>query len=139
MSTCACCARGVGDTELLDPRLLGLRRHRCGRLASQLGCRCACRPRAEELATVTRFREINSWHTALDDGEGDGDRGQPVAVIASLPGVYRPCSSQGEAQFADKLLSAMRKEFGGHFPGFVPPVGAKREEGDDRRLTTKRG
>jgi 6-phosphogluconate dehydrogenase len=29
--------------------------------------------------------------------------------------LYERFSSRGEADFADQLLSAMRKEFGGHF------------------------
>jgi 6-phosphogluconate dehydrogenase len=36
----------------------------------------------------------------------------PVPVLSSA--LYERFSSRGEAQFADKLLSAMRKEFGGH-------------------------
>jgi 6-phosphogluconate dehydrogenase len=53
-----------------------------------------------------------------DSGEGRWtvlaavDEGVPVPVLSSA--LYQRFSSRGEAQFADKLLSAMRKEFGGH-------------------------
>jgi 6-phosphogluconate dehydrogenase len=36
----------------------------------------------------------------------------PAHVITTA--LYERFSSRGEAEFADKLLSAMRKEFGGH-------------------------
>ena len=53
-----------------------------------------------------------------DSGEGRWtvlaavEEGVPVPVLSSA--LYERFSSRGEAQFADKLLSAMRKEFGGH-------------------------
>lgn len=53
-----------------------------------------------------------------DSGEGRWtiqaaiDEGVPVPVLSSA--LYSRFSSQGEAEFADKLLSAMRFEFGGH-------------------------
>jgi 6-phosphogluconate dehydrogenase len=53
-----------------------------------------------------------------DSGEGRWtvlaavEEGVPVPVLSSA--VYERFSSRGEAQYADKLLSAMRKEFGGH-------------------------
>ncbi len=53
-----------------------------------------------------------------DSGEGRWtvlaaiEEGVPVPVLSTA--LYERFSSQGEAQFADKLLSAMRKEFGGH-------------------------
>jgi len=40
------------------------------------------------------------------------EEGVPVPVLSSA--LYERFSSRGEAQYADKLLSAMRKEFGGH-------------------------
>jgi 6-phosphogluconate dehydrogenase len=36
----------------------------------------------------------------------------PVPVLSAA--LYQRFSSRGEADFADKLLSAMRYEFGGH-------------------------
>jgi 6-phosphogluconate dehydrogenase len=36
----------------------------------------------------------------------------PVPVLSTA--LYERFSSRGEARFADKLLSAMRYEFGGH-------------------------
>ncbi len=53
-----------------------------------------------------------------DSGEGRWtikaavDEGIPVHVLSSA--LYERFSSRGEADFADKLLSAMRYEFGGH-------------------------
>jgi 6-phosphogluconate dehydrogenase len=53
-----------------------------------------------------------------DSGEGRWtvlaavEEGVPVPVLSSA--LYQRFSSRGDAQFADKLLSAMRKEFGGH-------------------------
>jgi 6-phosphogluconate dehydrogenase len=53
-----------------------------------------------------------------DSGEGRWtikaavDEGVPAHVLSSA--VYERFSSRGEADFADKLLSAMRYEFGGH-------------------------
>jgi 6-phosphogluconate dehydrogenase len=53
-----------------------------------------------------------------DSGEGRWtqhaaiDAGVPVPVLSSA--LFERFSSRGEAEFADKLMSAMRKEFGGH-------------------------
>ena len=53
-----------------------------------------------------------------DSGEGRWtikaaiDEGVPAPVLSSA--LYERFSSRGEADFADKLLSAMRYEFGGH-------------------------
>ncbi|HLK34647.1 MAG TPA: decarboxylating 6-phosphogluconate dehydrogenase [Terriglobales bacterium] len=53
-----------------------------------------------------------------DSGEGRWtvmaaiDEGTPVPVLAAA--LYQRFSSRGESGFADKLLSAMRYEFGGH-------------------------
>ncbi len=53
-----------------------------------------------------------------DSGEGRWtilaaiEEGVPVPVLSSA--LYERFSSRGDAQYADKLLSAMRKEFGGH-------------------------
>ena len=53
-----------------------------------------------------------------DSGEGRWtikaaiDEGVPVHVLSSA--LYERFSSRGEANFADKVLSAMRYEFGGH-------------------------
>ncbi|MEV0356352.1 phosphogluconate dehydrogenase (NAD(+)-dependent, decarboxylating) [Nocardia sp. NPDC050697] len=53
-----------------------------------------------------------------DSGEGRWtldaaiDTGVPVPVLASA--LFARFSSRGEAQYADKVLSAMRKAFGGH-------------------------
>jgi 6-phosphogluconate dehydrogenase len=53
-----------------------------------------------------------------DSGEGRWtslaaiDEGVPSHVLTAA--LYERFSSRGEADFADKVLSAMRKEFGGH-------------------------
>jgi 6-phosphogluconate dehydrogenase len=53
-----------------------------------------------------------------DSGEGRWtikaaiDEGVPAHVLSSA--LYERFSSRGEADFADKLLSAMRYQFGGH-------------------------
>ena len=53
-----------------------------------------------------------------DSGEGRWtikaaiDEGVPAHVLSSA--LYERFSSRGAADFADKLLSAMRHEFGGH-------------------------
>jgi 6-phosphogluconate dehydrogenase len=53
-----------------------------------------------------------------DSGEGRWtikaaiDEGVPANVLSAA--LYERFSSRGEAEFADKLLSAMRYEFGGH-------------------------
>jgi 6-phosphogluconate dehydrogenase len=53
-----------------------------------------------------------------DSGEGRWtlmaaiDEGVPAYVLSSA--VFERFSSRGEADYADRLLSAMRKEFGGH-------------------------
>jgi 6-phosphogluconate dehydrogenase len=53
-----------------------------------------------------------------DSGEGRWtvnaavDTGAPAPVITTA--LYDRFTSRGEADFADKLLSAMRSEFGGH-------------------------
>jgi 6-phosphogluconate dehydrogenase len=53
-----------------------------------------------------------------DSGEGrwtilaSVDEGVPAPVLATA--LYERFTSRGEADFADRLLSAMRKEFGGH-------------------------
>ena len=53
-----------------------------------------------------------------DSGEGRWtiraavDVGVPAPVLSAA--LYERFASRGEADFADKLLSAMRREFGGH-------------------------
>ena len=59
-----------------------------------------------------------------DSGEGRWtvlaavEEGVPVPVLSSA--LFERFSSRGEAQYADKLLSAMRKEFGGHAELVIP-------------------
>ena len=40
------------------------------------------------------------------------DTGTPAHVLTAA--LYERFSSRGEADFADRVLSAMRKQFGGH-------------------------
>jgi 6-phosphogluconate dehydrogenase len=61
---------------------------------------------------------VNFAGRVSDSGEGRWtikaaiDEGVPAHVLSSA--LYERFSSRGEADFADKLLSAMRYEFGGH-------------------------
>src|SRR5271155_3010838 len=61
-----------------------------------------------------------------DSGEGRWtikaatDEGVPAHVLTTA--LYERFSSRGDAQFADKLLSAMRYEFGGHLEQTAKPV-----------------
>src|SRR5436309_3042158 len=63
-----------------------------------------------------------------DSGEGRWtlaaaiDEGVPAPVISAA--LYGRLASQGNAEYADRLLSAMRKQFGGHVE--KPAAGARR-------------
>ena len=63
-------------------------------------------------------RAVRVCGKVSDSGEGRWtikaaiDEGVPAHVLSSA--LYERFSSRGEADFADKLLSAMRYEFGGH-------------------------
>ena len=60
-----------------------------------------------------------------DSGEGRWtiaagiDEAVPTPVLSAA--LYQRFSSRGEADFADKLLSAMRHGFGGHLEIGAPP------------------
>ena len=63
--------------------------------------------------------ELSSFRGRVSDsGEGRWtlkaaiDTGVPAPVLSAA--LYERFSSRGESGFADKLLSAMRSEFGGH-------------------------
>ena len=103
------------------PRVLPVRpRHARGRrgvAAGQRGRLLAARPHRGERCCARR-----SWRTSAgrvsDSGEGRWtvlaavDEGVPAHVLTAA--LYERFSSRGEADFADRLLSAMRREFGGH-------------------------
>lgn len=70
-------------------------------------------------AALTADPELGDFQGRVSDsGEGRWtvkaaiDQGMPVHVLSSA--LYERFSSRGEADFADRLLSAMRHEFGGH-------------------------
>jgi 6-phosphogluconate dehydrogenase len=70
-------------------------------------------------AALHRDPALSSFDGRVSDsGEGRWtieaaiDEGVPVPVLSAA--LYARFSSRGEAEFADKLLSAMRFEFGGH-------------------------
>ena len=70
-------------------------------------------------AALTRDPTLTTFDGRVSDsGEGRWtikaaiDAAVPVPVLSTA--LYSRFSSRGEAQFADKLLSAMRFEFGGH-------------------------
>jgi 6-phosphogluconate dehydrogenase len=71
---------------------------------------------ASALAKKTDLADFSG--RVSDSGEGRWtvtaaiDEGAPVPVLSSA--LYQRFSSRGEADFADKLLSAMRFAFGGH-------------------------
>ena len=74
-----------------------------------------------DLTSAALMQDPNLAHFAgrvSDSGEGRWtvkaaiDVGVPAHVLSSA--LYERFSSRGEADFADKLLSAMRYEFGGH-------------------------
>ena len=63
-----------------------------------------------------------------DSGEGRWtavaaiDQGVPAPVISAA--LYARFGSRGEADFADRALSAMRQAFGGHLERTAPPTGS---------------
>ena len=70
-------------------------------------------------AALMKDPELKGFQGRVSDsGEGRWtiraavDEAVPVPVLSSA--LYERFSSRGEADFADKLLSAMRYEFGGH-------------------------
>jgi 6-phosphogluconate dehydrogenase len=75
-------------------------------------------------AALIRDAQLSKFAGRVSDsGEGRWtikaaiDEGVPVHVLSSA--LYERFSSRGEADFADKLLSAMRYEFGGHLEKHV--------------------
>ena len=72
-----------------------------------------------------------------DSGEGRWtikaaiDEGVPAPVLSAA--LYERFSSRGDADFADKLLSAMRYQFGGHIE--KPPRSAPDDNGAKRRCS----
>ena len=77
----------------------------------------AARPHGGRAARRIR-RSANFAGRVSDSGEGRWtikaaiDEGVPAPVLTAA--LYARFSSRGEAEFQDKLLSAMRFEFGGH-------------------------
>ena len=67
-----------------------------GRTTTSPTSRAGCPTRGEGRWTI---------HAAIDEGV-------PADVLSAA--LYARFTSRGGADFADKLLSAMRKEFGGH-------------------------
>jgi 6-phosphogluconate dehydrogenase len=74
-----------------------------------------------DLTATALVRDPNlSAFTGLVSDSGEGrwtikaaiDEAAPVPVLSAA--LYQRFSSRGEADFQDKLLSAMRYEFGGH-------------------------
>jgi 6-phosphogluconate dehydrogenase len=71
---------------------------------------------AAALATDPTLGDLSG--RVSDSGEGRWtihaaiDEGVPVPVLATA--LYARFTSRGESQFADRLLSAMRLQFGGH-------------------------
>ena len=63
------------------------------------------RSRTSRAASPTRARAAGRRSRPIDEGV-------PAHVLTAA--LYERFSSRGEADYADKLLSAMRKQFGGH-------------------------
>jgi 6-phosphogluconate dehydrogenase len=71
-----------------------------------------------------------------DSGEGRWtldaaiDEGVPVPVLSAA--VFARFSSRGEADFSNRLLSALRKEFGGHAETGPAPRPEQQSQPDPR-------
>ena len=108
-------------TPLRDPEHyqydLNLRRHRRGLAARQRDRLLAARPDRDRAGRRTPTLAEFAGRVS-DSGEGRWtikaaiDEGVPVPVLTTA--LYERFTSRGEADYQDKLLSAMRFEFGGH-------------------------
>ena len=91
-------------------------RHRGGVAARQRDRLVAARPDGGCAGRGSRAVEVRRPGVRLRRGpldhQGRDRRGRAGPVLTSA--LYERFSSRGEADFADKLLSAMRFEFGGH-------------------------
>ncbi len=82
---------------------------------------CSARPASAKDPELSGFSGRVS-----DSGEGRWtvlaavDEGVPAHVLTTA--LFERFSSRGEADYADRVLSAMRKEFGGHDE--KPPAGS---------------
>ena len=91
-------------------------RHRRGLAARQRDRLVAARPDGGRLGQGSRLSQFAG--RVSDSGEGRWtikaaiDEAVPVPVLTTA--LYERFSSRGEADFQDKLLSAMRFQFGGH-------------------------
>ena len=109
------------DDAAARPRALPVRlqpaRHRRGVAARQRDRLVAARPDGDRPAQGSRALAKFAGRVS-DSGEGRWtikaaiDEAVPAPVLTAA--LYERFSSRGEADFADKLLSAMRYEFGGH-------------------------
>ncbi len=88
-------------------------------------CRSVLAVRSYRKRSAKRSRTSKFSGHVSDSGEGRWtikaaiDEGVPVPVLTTA--LYERFSSRGEADFQDKMLSAMRFEFGGHLekPGKI--------------------
>jgi 6-phosphogluconate dehydrogenase len=81
--------------------------------------------------SLSRNPDLSDFEGRVSDsGEGRWtvhaaiDEGVPADVLSSA--LYARFTSRGQGDFADKLLSAMRKEFGGHDEMLDQPIGETR-------------
>ena len=105
-----CATRSTTSTTSTSPRS-----PRCGGAAASSRAGCSTSPRTRCRRTTTSptsragcpTRGEGRWtiHAAIDEGV-------PADVLSSA--LYARFTSRDGADFADQLLSAMRKEFGGH-------------------------
>ena len=95
---------------------LNLRGHRRGVAARQRGGILAAGSHCHRLVRATDLAGFSG--RVSDSGEGRWtitaaiDESAPAPVLSAA--LYQRFSSRGEEDFADKLLSAMRYQFGGH-------------------------
>jgi 6-phosphogluconate dehydrogenase len=79
--------------------------------------------------------QLSSYQGRVSDsGEGRWtilaaiDEGVPAPVLTAA--LYERFSSRGKAEFADKMLSAMRRQFGGHYEKKAADEGKVHDPGD---------
>ena len=87
----------------------------------------AARPHRARAGRVARARGVQRPGVRLRRGSMDragGGRGRRAGARAHAA-LYERFASQGDADFANKLQSAMRKQFGGHVEKIVRDEGMK--------------
>jgi len=82
-------------------------------------------PSADRIAALTRFIQlVGNQSNSVDAAIAAIDESVPAPVLSAA--LYQRFGSRGEADFADKLLSALRYGFGGHEEKSDAPKGGTR-------------